>query len=190
MKSSPSREDMVLLSVLNLTRDEFIEYNISQIALNTLRMSILYPEIDSELAKMAGVFKFIGNKMIDLNTYLPEFDQIAIKLINEGSLYQTQESVKFLNCISMLLPIEAIIEIIQSNAIIKICDLINCESTASPIESSLSLLLICLDRFPEETFQCLDFKYLSNSLNSIAEKYEEYHGIIVRIFEIITPPEE
>ena len=181
MKSSPSREDMVLLSVLNLTRDEFIEYNISQIALNTLRMSILYPEIDSELAKMAGVFKFIGNKMIDLNTYLPEFDQIAIKLINEGSLYQTQESVKFLNCISMLLPIEAIIEI---------CDLINCESTASPIESSLSLLLICLDRFPEETFQCLDFKYLSNSLNSIAEKYEEYHGIIVRIFEIITPPEE
>ena len=177
---------MLLLSLLQLTNEEFIEENVAQIALNQLQLSILPPVADDGLVKMSDTLKFIGNKMIEFGTYFPEFANIAINLIKEGNLYQAQESVKFLYCILPLLPIESLI---QDNTIEKICDLINSESTSSSIESSLVLLLMCFQKFPEETSKLIDYEYLTSSLYLVDEKDDSFHEIIQQIFDIITPTE-
>lgn len=159
IRANPSIEDMTILSLLQLTEDEFNQERIDLLALNYLRSAILGQGQEDE-AKMKSALTYIGNKMKELDKVFPDFIDIAIQLINEGDLYQIQESVKFLFNILHLLSSESILNIIESGALQKICELIDSESTSSTIESSLSLILVCLEKYQEKSIENIDFSIL------------------------------
>ena len=201
IRTTPTNEDMIILRFLQLTRDEFIQEDIFQLVINSLQSSLLIITteedtklINTEEAKIRDALVFIGHQMIELNIFDQGLIDFAIHLFEIGDLYLVQQSANFLYNIlkepNFNIPIESISSMIQPVSIEKILDLIDSDSTSTIVGSSINLILIFLEKCPDDILPLLDFDYLSELLKSIADDTDIFNNEIEKIFRFFQTNED
>lgn len=184
IQSYTSYEDILILTLLELTSDEFNECKAQDFLMEIIHKSLNSPKDGDAFLLFSHAFKYISQIMCEKQFIYSQFFDLALEILDHGNMKQKQEILKFLWKLLSEIPELVGPIIVSSNIIEMLLDQLDSLFSSSEFKSLLSILVKCLEIDPENTLRHIDYSSVIDSLTEIHDSMDD--PLLDQIYNLLT----